>query len=375
MNTQGLLKKAAIDILTSQVSQTPAFMPIVSLPFIPNNQSLLPHFEAVTSLKFNDPNFCERIHRLPQIDPRAIYQDIYQTELAVLLHSFLVSAYYWNSDIPHTIIPKNIAIPFCELSKYLDRPPILNIVSTQIHNWKLIDHDKPFHPDNLDSLFTFSGTTDEAQFYIGASYIEHLGTPLIDNSFLLFQAIKEKNEDMTKDALKTFSITIKSMRKAFALIYSRVDPKIFYFGFRNKLKSFEKGIIFEGVDHQFENLMGSSAAQSPIVRLIDTVFDLNKQDGFLARIPAYMKKEHRKFLDIVEVLRPVNMMEAIKEIEAETEWNGVIDEICKFRLAHGKLAVHYISKQSHSKGNTGTGGSEIEEFLSGLIKNTEKLFI
>nr|BBA53790.1 indoleamine 2,3-dioxygenase [synthetic construct] len=342
---------------------------------IPTSQTLLPHYDLVKSIQDSPSDIINQIKSLPQFDPSTIYDDNDQIELATLLHAMIVSAYYWHSDTPSSRIPSNISVPFCKLSKHLDRAPMLTIVSTQFHNWKLKDESKEFHPDNIDALFTFSGTEDETYFYHCATYIEYLGNSIIEAIPSLYNGIQTKNEEEVKNSLKIFADTLKEMKKALSLVYQKVDPNVFYFGFRKYLRSFDGGVIYEGVSETPQKLMGSTAAQSPLVRLIDTIFNLNSNDEFLSRIFPYMKKEHRDFIAFVEKNRPKDLRETVIDLNAVDEWNSVIDELCNFRKTHCKLAYNYIIKPSQGGETKGTGGSSIESFLNSLIENTRKLMI
>nr|BBA53791.1 indoleamine 2,3-dioxygenase [synthetic construct] len=358
-----------------KLSPTHGFINSNPPPSIPSYQNLFPHYELVKSLQNSPSNIPSQIKSLPQIDPSILYDDPEQLELAALLYGMIVSSYYWNSETPSTKIPSNISVPFCQICQHLNRPPILTITSLHFHNWKFKDNSQDFHPDNLDCLFTFSGTKDEKYFYLCPMYIEYLGTPLIDACYNLYSGIENRNKEEVIEALKIFKDTIQKMTKALNLIYQKVDPNVFYFGFRKKLKSFEKGVIFEGVSENCEIYAGASAAQSPIVRLIDTIFNLNQNDEFISKMYQYMKKEHRNFISFINKKRPRDMRENIIDLGAVDEWNNVIDEICKFRETHLKLAYNYIIAPSQGKDNKGTGGSSIEQFLNSLITSTRRSMI
>nr|BBA46269.1 indoleamine 2,3-dioxyganese - IV [Blepharisma stoltei] len=352
-----------------------SFIPSAPPSIAPISQTLLPHIDLVNSIKSSPADIIHQIKRLPQFDSSTIYHDNHQVELATLLHAMIVSAYYWHSDPPLPRIPSNIAIPFCDLNKHLSRAPVLTIISTQFYNWKLKDESKPFHPNNIEALFTFSGTEDEVQFYHCATYIEYLGNSIINAIPSLYNGALAKNEIEVKNSLKIFAKTLKEAKKALGLVYQKVDPNVFYFGFRKYLKSFDGGVIYEGVSDTPQKLMGPTAAQSPLMRLVDTIFDLNSNNEFLLRIPMYMQKEHRDLVAFAERNRPNNLREAAISLNASDEWNSAIGELCNFRSAHSKLAYNYIIKPSQGGESKGTGGSSLEAFLSALIENTKNLMI
>nr|BBA46264.1 indoleamine 2,3-dioxyganese - I [Blepharisma stoltei] len=374
MNFSRLFSTLPSSLLSFQSLPIQSFVQSIPPLSIPTSEALLPHYNLVKSIQDNPSDLASQIRKLPRFDPSLIIDDNDQIELATLLHAYLASAYYWHSSTPSQRIPSNISVPFCRLSNHLDRAPMISIVSTNFQNWKLKDESKEFHPDNIDSLFTFSGTDDETFFYHCGTYIEYLGNAIIEAIPTFYNGIQTKNEEDVKNSLKIFVDTLKDMKKALSLVFQRVDPNVFYFGFRRYLGSFD-GVIYEGVSETPLKLMGSTAAQSPLVRLIDAIFTLNSNDTFLSGIFPYMKKEHRDFIAFVEKSRPKDIRKTVVDLDAVDEWNSVIEEFANFRKTHCKLAYQYIIKPSQGGSTKGTGGSSIESFLNSLIENTRKLMI
>nr|BBA46268.1 indoleamine 2,3-dioxyganese - III [Blepharisma stoltei] len=366
-------KSAALSPLSSfKLSITHGFINPNPPPSIPKHPELFPHYELAKSLASETSTIPSRIKYLPQIEASILFDDPEQLELSALIYGMLVSSYYWASPIPSVNIPSNIGVPFWKICQYLNRPPILNITSLEFHNFSYKSLAQDFHPDNLDCLFTFSGTSDEKYFYLIPLYVEYLGAPLLEAAFDLFSAIEERNKEEIIETLKIFKKTIQKMTGALNLMYEKCDPGIFYFGFRNKLKSYEKGAIFEGISEDCEIYSGASAAQSPIVRLIDIIFNLNQEHKFISKTYQYLKKEHRNFIFFINEKRPSFLRENIEDLGAKNEWNEVIDEICKFRETHLKLAYNYIIAPSQGRDNKGTGGSSLEQFLNTLITSTRR---
>jgi hypothetical protein len=61
------------------------------------------------------------------------------------------------------------------LSKHLDRPSILTLVSTQFYNYTLAEGVTQFDHKTAKAIFTFTGTEAEEQFYLCASQVEQEG--------------------------------------------------------------------------------------------------------------------------------------------------------------------------------------------------------
>ena len=317
----------------------------------------------------NMPNFTpDIVHTLPKFTDfnKLSYSKL---EFAFLVHLMLNSAYYWNSNTPCTDIPENLAVPTLKLSKILNRPPIINLASVQYHNWKVIDKKRGFHPDNLECIFSFSGTKDESNFYHCANYIEYLGAPAVLN-ILRLQQIKSDISGI-ESVLKNIRESIRNMRGGFELLMSRVDPDIFYNTFRKKLRSFEKGVNF---GHEFsikQPLLGASASQSPLLKLIDAGLGISHNCQYLNSTEMYLKKPHQDLLNHVRNNFDPNLKSTIMEsAEAVDEWNAMIMELYNFRKDHIELTKKFILKPSGLKETTGTGGSSLTSFLNNICENT-----
>jgi indoleamine 2,3-dioxygenase len=324
--------------------------------------SLSDHIRILNSFPDFEPN---SIFNLPsfQVTSDLTYP---QLELAFLVHLMLNSAYYWQSDTPVTTIPKNLSKPTILLSKLLERPPILNLASVQYHNWKKIDQSKPFHPSNLKCIFSFSGTRDESNFYHCANYIEFLGAPALENVLKLSAATNQ-----IADLLKNVCRSVSDMRKGLDLLINSVDPGVFYHGFRKKLRSFDKGVVFEGENIEFMSLSGASAVQSPLLRSIDASLGIIHDSEFLETVEKYMKRHHRDLLRVIRLNHSASLRNSVLKYNSTNEWNSVINELYKFRIDHIELTKKFIIKPSGLKENTGTGGSNLEKFLMDIADATK----
>lgn len=280
----------------------------------------------------------------------------------------LTSHYYWARDVPTTEIPENISIPFIQISKLLKRPPISTLVSLQFYNWRLIDPTGPFIPDNLSSIFTFSGTRDEECFYNCANYVEAAGASAIQGVKGVY--LNLSRPDLLSRYLSQIKLSIKSMRKALTTVFSLVDPEVFYFGFRKKLGSFQ-GVIFQGGSEDPLHLSGPSAAQSPLIKFLDSALGIEHSDKMMLAMTNYLHSDHRKFIECVTLARKGDLRGTMKSNKVSYEWNEVINELVKFRILHYKLIENYVIAHS----NVGTGGSHITEFIDESIVTTKKALI
>lgn len=328
-------------------------------------KSLEPHITFLKDLKKFNPSSIRLLPMQKNIE-NLNYEEL---ELSCLVHSMINSIYYWNSESPNTVIPANIAKPTIQISKLLDRPPILTIVSTQFYNWDYIDNSKGFHPDNTKMRFSFSGTRDEDYFFNCANYIEYLGAPAV-NSILELENDMENPEELRKHLI-TIGGSLCSMKDSIKILMKNCDPEVFYFGFRNKLKGFDKGVTFEGEEPITMQLMGPSAVQSPLFKLIDAAFGIAHNNPFLDFTEKFMKKEHRQLINDIRKRDLLKLKGKVKQFGLQNEWNYLISECCEYRKIHTGLAMKYIIKPSGQSEANGTGGSNLVDFLTNVIKSTK----
>jgi len=359
---------------TFGVSKVSGFVPEVQPLQVPKHKSLFPHYELAKNLPsvVESENFLELVEALPRTNIAEFIHDYEHIELATVIHAFLVNAYYCRINSEKKVIPSNVGVPFCELSEYLDRPPVLTIVNCEYYNWSLIDPNQNFHSENLQANFTFTGTSDESQFYMVANYVDYLGTPCIFSIFDLHEAAKKCDGNLAKQSLESIASALNHGSDALNYIYRRVDKSVFYFGFRKYMKAIDE-VVFEGYSKEpFRKIMGASAVQSPLFRFLDYGIGIDHNDEMLTTILAYLKKEHRNLIVHANQNRPHNLREVVKELKKEEEWNSMIQALIRFRKKHAALVKNYILGPSGEADLVGTGGSNIDFFFENIIKRTSK---
>ena len=326
------------------------------------------HISLLTPPNSFSPNLLSSI---PEYQPPKSL-DPSELEFAFLVHTMLNTYLYWYNEQPAIKIPKNLARPTVLLSKLLDRPPILSLVSIQYHNWVYLSKPGLFHPDNLKNFFSFTGTRDEDYFFSVANYIEFLGTPGL-KSVLELPDYYEHPTEFSK-SLEKIILCLEQMTKALDILFEKVDPAQFYHGFRKKLRSF--GVVeFEGTGCHFENLMGASAVQSPLMKVFDAFIGLNHKSDYMKQTEKFMKTEHRLLLESLRKRDLQDLHKAIHNSNNQSIFNEIIQSLSKFRLKHIQVSQEFVSKQSNTHNPTGTGGSPLTQFLSKIQENTKNCLI
>ncbi len=77
------------------------------------------------------------------------------------------------------LLPRNIALPLCEICARLDRPPILSYDGYALYNWKRFDPSGPVALGNIDTIQNFVHLYDEHWFILVHVEIEALSASLL----------------------------------------------------------------------------------------------------------------------------------------------------------------------------------------------------
>ena len=71
-----------------------------------------------------------------------------------------------SAQPPATLLPRNLAVPLCEVCSRLRRPPILSYDGYALYNWKRFDPAGPIALGNIDTIQNFVHLYDEHWFIL-----------------------------------------------------------------------------------------------------------------------------------------------------------------------------------------------------------------
>lgn len=304
-------------------------------------------------------------------------------ELAMVLLSFLGHAYVWGGKEPATKIIKEIAIPWYQVSKKLNRPPVLSYASYALHNWRRIDAKKPIELGNIALLQNFHGGMDEEWFVLVHVEIEAKAAVAINVLMAVQEAALNKNHVALMTHLKTIAETLGKICQTLDRMPEHCDPYIYYNRVRPYIHGwmdnsiYPNGIVYEGVDAyggRPQKFRGETGAQSSIIPSLDWVLGITHQNdrlsSYLKEMRDYMPTQHRTFLKALESkpsIRDYVVEHAKKDSALRDIYNHCIELIARFRTTHLHYAAQYIQKQSQtSEANpteVGTGGTPFMDYL------------
>lgn len=153
---------------------------------------------------------------------------------------------------------------------------------------------------NLAALATYSGSLDEAWFYLVTTAIERAGAPCLTAIVNSIQHVRDCNCENLLADLEIIKTSLKEMNATLQRMYEKCDPYVFYWKIRPYLAGWENmaeaglpfGLIYEGVDslwsaetdeyadmshlsegqrllRQYRRYAGGSAAQSSLIAALD----------------------------------------------------------------------------------------------------------
>ncbi|XP_078285017.1 indoleamine 2,3-dioxygenase 1 [Rhinoraja longicauda] len=328
-----------------------------------------------------------------------------QQRLAHMALSFITMGYVWQEGYrnPAKVLPKNLAIPYCQVSETLGLPPILVHADCVLSNWKRKDQNSAVELGNLDTIFALPGGESLKGFFLVTLEVELAGVQGIKAIVTATEAVRSNDDDLVKTALLELAESIGKMNQTIMKLDEYVDPAIFYGIIRLFLAgwkdnpAFPEGLVYEGVWEGPRQFAGGSAAQSSTLQSFDEflgIRHIEKSAEFLHRMRDYMLPPHKAFI------RAIASGPSVREYMAShpgaglrDAYNACIVALVSFRSHHIIVVTRYITilaaqakaakaklgaaasdvlqKAPPSLGERGTGGSDILLLLKSARDSTK----
>lgn len=309
----------------------------------------------------------DEVEKLPLLETKRLKNE-QEMERAMLLLSFVAHAFLNGDHQQRKLLPKNIAIPWAQISKILGRPTVLAHASAVLNNWRRLDQSKPVRLDNIALLQPYQGGMDEAWFFLVTAAIEKEGAKIIN----AIVSLMNKKAEVFSMHLETIAVSLTEMTNLLQRIPEKCDPHVFYNRLRPFLGSLEN-VVFEGVAPSPVNLSGGSAAQSSLIQCIDAAIGIkhteNRSAAFLLEMRKFMPVKHKEFILYIEN-SDLSIILANKVYLNQVE--TIKSQLKKFRDEHLKIYHRYVASQQKktAMGDKGTGGTKAVEFLKQVKEDT-----
>lgn len=301
-------------------------------------------------------------------------------ERAFQIYAHLANVYVWcEEENPANHIPESVAVPLVELSKIIERPPILNYASTSLCNFERIDPAGEIVVDNLRCIQKVVDIQDESWFHMIHVEIEAHAGIASHACILATQAIANNDKKTAEFELLKIPKAFDKMISTFKRMFEKCSPDIYFNTLRPYLFGFTD-IVYNGVkefEEKPQTYRGESGAQSTVIPAIKAFLGLQHEEGGLTEhleiMKAYMPKPHRELLNSIDSHNIRNFVAANNDRSLTDAYNACLESVFQFRSLHLKMANAYIAQKVANP--IGTGGTEFMHWLKKLRDETEKQYL
>lgn len=312
-------------------------------------------------------------------DPREVNQ-------AIAILTTLIQAYVWEDRAkPARIIPRILSENMYDLLRYNPRVPVLTYADYVLQNFRRLDASKAVSLDNVEPLYMFTGSTEEAWFIkihvaVEAAFAEAIDAACKINELASSHGCEDDKNDLFAQHFTVMAQSIGRATEVVTRMYEACSPEFFYHVLRPYLEGTDKaeGIIFDlrsdkGAQHPVK-YRGSSGAQSSTVPALDAILNVkHKNDAMNQTLQAFV--EYMPNRDKALILSMKN-----HHVPDSAERRQAIAKLWLFREAHKKMPTRYISMQAVKAGIkpsdvTGTGSTNIGMFLTKRADDTREAAI
>ena len=271
---------------------------------------------------------------------------------ACVVLTFLSQSYLWQNgeEGAVSVLPRQLAIPWVEVSMRLGLPPVATYSTLVLWNWKLKDSNVPIVYDNIEIDTAFTGTRDEHWFFILSAAVELAAAEGIERTFKCLEEVKNNRISSVIECLIVVCSTICNLTAIFERMYERCDPDVFFNQFLTFLEGsalLEKGLIYEGVSPEPKHYKGSSAGQSSVIPMFDTLLGIKHEgsvQAFFDMQKWHMPFSHRQFLFMISQQPSLRDFVITNKAHGELRgaYNKCIEAMVAFRSRHIILVSNYI---------------------------------
>lgn len=332
------------------------------------------------------------IDRLPVLSTTGLEHDA-EWRRAYSLLCFMAHGYIWGGDSPSDRLPPAIAVPLIQVSDHLEVLPVATYAAVCLWNFKPLFVDEDIESlDNLATLTTFTGASDESWFYLVSVAIEARGAPIIPLMLTAIAAAREGDAKTVTRCLRAFAERLDDLGVLLSRMHEQCHPTIFYDRIRPFLagsKNMAEAGLPDGVRYEldasgrgeYHQYSGGSNAQSSIIQFFDIVLGVehrptgekppaadasasaSESDANRGRAPAprhnfimemrrYMPGPHARFLnDVASVANIREFVETCgpRDQELRVAYDACLAMLSKLRDRHISIVTRYIVTPSRAE--------------------------
>ncbi|KAF9391819.1 hypothetical protein CPB97_005227 [Podila verticillata] len=361
----------------------------------------------------------QRVNELPLLDAALLVTKAEQRR-GYLILCMLSHAYVWGKhELAAESLPAALAVPWQKVADMLEIQPVLTHAAVVMWNWQLLYKDGPRDLNNLDTLATLSGSSDESWFYLVTTAIEATGAPALSKILRALRLVRDNDVTELIQELEGIRGIIEELVAVLRRMFEKCDPYVFYWKVRPYLAGWENmaeaglpnGVRYEGVDNgEYKKLAGGSAAQSSLIHTLDIAFGVehhptgfrpkgastpanskspngpvhnsyndasdvtakatpktggSSSNNFIQKMRFYMPGPHRSFLTHLTEVANIRQFVSAKAAETPrseqitkliTVFDECVHQIKVFRDVHIQMVTLYIVMQANRGPSISHGG-------------------
>ena len=322
-----------------------------------------------------------------------------------MILAFITHAYIWGGDLPEEVsksllgptkkltiiqrVPQPLSIPFLQICRHLEIPPVATYAGVCLWNFKPIFPDEPIDSlENLSTLTTFTGSLDESWFYLVSVAIEARGAPIIPLMLDAIAAARQHDSRTVTECLHSMAERLDELGTLLVRMYEHCDPHVFYHRIRPFLAGSKNmadaglpnGVIYEDGSGKepWRQYGGGSNAQSSLIQFFDIVLGVEHRPtgekrnesseseaegtappprhNFIQEMRSYMPGPHRRFLE--HVSNVANIREYVESHQSNRSlsiaYDACLAMLRSLRDKHIQMVSRYIivksrESRSHSR--------------------------
>lgn len=274
------------------------------------------------------------IEKLPVIPATHLYSEAeWRRAYSVLI--FLAHGYIWGGEKPAERLPPPITYPLLQVCEHLELPPVATYAGLCLWNYRPIFRKDGLTLENLSTLMTYTGSTDEQWFYLVSVAIEAKGGPTIPLMLKAIQAAREDDIETVTECLHVLAETLDEIGSILLRMYDSCDPHVFYHRIRPFLAGSKnmkdaglpKGVYYDDGNKStssWQQYGGGSNAQSSLIQFFDIILGVEHRPtgskantetseseaepgstpkprhNFIHEMRQYMPGPHKRFLQQIE---------------------------------------------------------------------------
>ncbi|KPP61831.1 hypothetical protein Z043_120027, partial [Scleropages formosus] len=367
---------------------------------------LPPYYKPWMDIAQNIPKLIQshslrsHVHAMPLLDSRFLVSHK-ELRLAHLALSMMTMGYVWQEGESGAVkvLPRNLAIPYWDVSQRLGLPPILTHADGVLANWR-----KKNPEGNLELIATIPGGESARGFFMVTLLVELAAVPGLRAIPTIINEMHRGNKEGVTNALEDITQALGSMTEALKLMHAYVDPSVFYGIMRMYLSgwkdnpSMAEGLLYEGVREEPMEFSGGSAAQSSLLHCFDELLGVRHEGhsgAFLSRMREYMPPTHKQLIhDISRSISLRGYVQKEASVPLTEAYGRCVSQLLALRNYHINVVGRFITvpaaraRQLCGQGqhaeeralakaptaleNRGTGGSGIMSFLKTVRDRTQE---